>query len=64
MDSYLYAEQAIPRKKGVKTQEAANLAAFLLSSKASGITAQCIVVDAGMGINYFDQAIVSKVTQV
>ena len=64
VDSYLYAEQAILRKKGVKTQEAANLAAFLLSSRASGITAQSIVVDAGMGINYFDNAIVSHVNQV
>jgi len=61
VDSYLFAEQAIPRKQGVKTQEAANLAAFLLSSRASGITAQSIVVDAGMGINYFDNAITSQV---
>lgn len=64
VDSYLYAEQAIPRKKGVKTQEAANLAVFLLSSRASGITSQCLVVDAGMGTNYFDNDIVSKVNKV
>jgi enoyl-[acyl-carrier protein] reductase I len=63
VDSYLFAEQAIPRKKGVKTQEAANLAVFLLSARASGITAQSIVVDAGMGINYFDNAVVSLVNK-
>ena len=61
VDSYLFAEQAIPRKQGLKTAEAANLAAFLLSERASGITSQCIVVDAGMGTNYFDSEIVSKV---
>ena len=61
VDSYLYAEQAILRKKGVQTQEAANTAVFLLSPRSSGITAQCIVVDAGMGINYFDSTIVQQV---
>ena len=61
VDSYLFAERAILRKKGVKTAEAANAAAFLLSPRSSGITAQTIVVDAGMGINYFDTDIVSKV---
>ncbi len=61
VDSYLYAEQAIPRKRGLKTSEAANLAAFLLSQRSSGINAQCLVVDAGMGINYFDKQIVGKV---
>lgn len=61
VDSYIYAEAAIPRKRGVKTAEAANTAAFLLSPRSSGISAQCIVVDAGMGINYFDSEIVSKV---
>ena len=61
VDSYLYAEKAVLRKTGVKTEEAANLAAFLLSGRASGITGQAIVVDAGMGLNYFDAEIVSKV---
>jgi len=61
VDSYLFAEQAIPRQKGVSTKEAANLAVFLLSPRASGVTAQNIVVDAGMGINYFDNAIISRV---
>jgi len=61
VDSYLFAEQVIPRKRGLETAEAANLAAFLLSIRSSGINAQSIVVDAGMAINYFDAAIIRKV---
>lgn len=60
VDSYLYAEQIIPRKEAVQTQEAANVAAFLLSSRSSGICAQSLVVDAGMSINYFDADVVGK----
>ncbi|HID02242.1 MAG TPA: SDR family oxidoreductase [Desulfobacterales bacterium] len=58
VDSYLYAEKAILRKKALKTSEAADLAAFLLSPRSSGITAQTMVVDAGMSVNYFDSEIV------
>lgn len=61
VDSYLYAEQIIPRGRAVQTQEAANVALFLLSPRSSGINAQSIVVDAGMSINYFDRRIVEKV---
>ena len=60
VDSYLFAEQVIPRKRAVETQEAANAAAFLLSPRSSGINAQRIVVDAGMSINYFDGEIVRR----
>jgi enoyl-[acyl-carrier protein] reductase I len=60
VDSYLFAEQVIPRKKALQTEEAANVAAFLLSPRSSGINAQSIVVDAGMSINYFDQDIVRR----
>src|SRR6185436_12722227 len=60
VDSYLYAEQVIPRKEAVQTQEAADVAVFLLSPKSSGIVAQNIVVDAGMSINYFDAEIVAR----
>ncbi len=63
VDSYLYAEKVIPRKKAVATEEAANVAAFLLSPRSSGINAQQIVVDAGMSINYFDREIVAKSLQ-
>ena len=63
VDSYLYAEKLTLRKKGLQTSEAADLATFLLSERASGINAQCIVVDAGMGINYFDADIIAKLIQ-
>jgi enoyl-[acyl-carrier protein] reductase I len=58
VDSYLYAEQATLRKRAVETEEVANVAAFLLSSRSSGINAQRIVVDAGMSTNYFDDALI------
>ena len=61
VDSYLFAEKATLRKKALTTQEAANLAVFLLSERSSGITAQTIVVDAGMAVNYFDREIVRGV---
>lgn len=60
VDSYLYAEQIIPRKKAVQTEEAANVALFLLSPRSSGICAQSLVVDAGMSINYFDAEIIRR----
>ena len=60
VDSYLYAEKAVLRKRAITTQEAADAAVFLLSERASGITAQTLVVDGGMAVNYFDQEIVSK----
>jgi len=60
VDAYLYAEQAIPRKQAVATEEAANVAAFLLSPRSSGINAQRLVVDAGMSINYFDRDLVAR----
>jgi enoyl-[acyl-carrier protein] reductase I len=62
VDSYLYAEKVIPRGRAVQTDEVANTAAFLLSTRSSGITAQSLVVDAGMSINYFDAAVVDAVT--
>jgi len=61
VDAYLFAEQVIPRGKAVQTPEAANVAAFLLSPRSSGINAQQIVVDAGMAINYFDASIIERV---
>ena len=60
MDAYLYAEQVIPRRHAVKTEEVANVATFLLSPRSSAINAQTIVIDAGMSINYFDKQIVQK----
>lgn len=58
IDSYLYAEQATLRKEAVQTEEVANAVAFLLSPRSSGINAQGVVIDAGMGVNYFDRVLV------
>ena len=63
VDSYLFAEKVIPRGEAVQTEEAANVAVFLLSPRSSGIAAQTLVVDAGMSMNYFDQQIVRNVTR-
>ncbi|MEW6382051.1 MAG: SDR family oxidoreductase [bacterium] len=60
IDYYLFAEQLTLRKKALATREVANVVAFLLSSRSSGINAQTLVVDAGMSINYFDKSIVRK----
>ena len=60
VDAYLYAEQATLRKQAVQTEEVANVAAFLLSPRSSGINAQRIVVDAGMAINYFDRELIRR----
>lgn len=63
VDSYLYAEKLTLRKKGLQTAEVANIAAFLLSGRSSAITAQTIVADGGMGINYFDADIIARVVE-
>jgi enoyl-[acyl-carrier protein] reductase I len=60
VDSYLYAEQATLRKRAVQSEEAANVAAFLLSPRSSGINAQRIIVDAGMSTNYFDAELIKS----
>ncbi len=59
VDSYLFAEKAVLRKRALTTQEAADTAVFLLSERSSGINSQTLVVDGGMGINFFDQEIVA-----
>lgn len=58
IDSYLHAEKATLRKRAVQTDEVANVVAFLLSPRSSGINAQGLVIDAGMSINYFDDSLV------
>jgi enoyl-[acyl-carrier protein] reductase I len=58
VDSYLFAEKATLRKKAVQTDEVASAVAFMLSPRSSGINSQGIVVDAGMGTNYFDDELV------
>lgn len=63
VDAYLYAEQVTLRREAVKTEEVANVAAFLLSPRSSGINAQRIIVDAGMEVNYFDRDLIDRVTR-
>jgi len=60
VDSYLFAEQATLRKQAVRTEEVAAAIAFLLSPRSAGINAQGLVIDAGMGINYFDRKLVGR----
>lgn len=64
LDSYLFAEQTIPRHRAVATEEAASTAVFLLSPASSGIAAQKIVVDAGMEINFFNRETIRKSVSV
>lgn len=59
VDSYLFAEKAVLRKRALTTKEAANAAVFLLSGRSSGINCQTLVVDGGMAVNYFDQEIIA-----
>ncbi|TWT90609.1 Enoyl-[acyl-carrier-protein] reductase [NADH] FabI [Pseudobythopirellula maris] len=63
VDSYLYAEQATLRGEALRTDEAASTAVFLLSPRSSGINGQKLVVDAGMGANYFDESLVRAVVE-
>ncbi|MEM9701752.1 MAG: SDR family oxidoreductase [Planctomycetota bacterium] len=58
LDSYLFAERATLRNAAVTTPEVANAVAFLLSPRSSGINAQHLCIDAGMGVNYFDADLV------
>ncbi|HTF89895.1 MAG TPA: SDR family oxidoreductase [Planctomycetota bacterium] len=63
LDNYLYAEMATLRHRALATAEVANTVLFLLSQRSSGINAQGLVVDAGMGVNFFDRAIVERATR-
>lgn len=58
LENYLYAEKLTFRKRAVETQEVANAVAFLLSERASGINGAGLVIDAGLGQNYFDRELV------
>ena len=58
LESYLYAEKLTFRKRNLETQEVANTAVFLLSPRSSGINGATLVVDAGLGANYFDKEII------
>lgn len=58
MESYLYAEKLTFRKRALATQEVANAVAFLLSERSSGVNGTALVVDAGLGSNYFDKDVI------
>jgi len=58
LESYLYAEKLTLRKRNLATQEVADVALFLLSERSSGVNGATVVVDAGLGSNYFDQEII------
>lgn len=63
IDSYLFAEKLTLRKQNLQTTEVAKTAVFLLSPASSGINAQNVVVDAGMGVNSFEEEVVYKATR-
>lgn len=63
LESYLFAEELTLRKRGLETREVADTALFLLSPRSSGINAQGLVVDAGMGVNAFDARIIERTTR-
>jgi enoyl-[acyl-carrier protein] reductase I len=61
--SYLHAEALTLRRRGLETREVADCALYLLSPRSSGINAQGVVVDAGMGVNAFDARVVERSTR-
>ncbi len=58
LESYLYSEKLTFRKRALETQEVANAVAFLISERSSGMNGSGLTLDAGMGINYFDEEVV------
>ncbi len=64
LDNYLFAEALTFRKTALKTEEVANTALFLLSECSSAINGQGIVVDAGLGLNFFDETVVQAFSNI
>ncbi|MCC5022641.1 MAG: SDR family oxidoreductase [Candidatus Synoicihabitans palmerolidicus] len=58
LESYLYAGKLTFRKQNLATQEVANTVVYLLSDRSSGHNGATLVVDAGLGSNFFDAEIV------
>ncbi|MDI1337680.1 MAG: SDR family oxidoreductase [Lacunisphaera sp.] len=58
IESYLYAEKLTFRKRNLETQEVANATLFLLSERSSGLNGTTLVVDAGLGSNFFDKDLI------
>ncbi|HEY3755900.1 MAG TPA: SDR family oxidoreductase [Opitutaceae bacterium] len=58
VESYLYAEKLTYRKRNLETREVADATLFLLSPRSSGVNGTTLVVDAGLGSNYFDRDVI------
>lgn len=58
LESYLYTEKLTFRRRNLSTAEVANAALFLLSPRSSGLNGTTVVVDAGLGSNFYDKDIV------
>lgn len=58
IESYLYAEKLTFRRRNLETREVADTALFLLSPRSSGINGATVIVDAGLGSNYFDREVI------
>jgi enoyl-[acyl-carrier protein] reductase I len=58
LESYLYAEKLTYRKRALATQEVADATVFLLSARSSGLNGATLIVDAGLGANYFDKDVI------
>jgi enoyl-[acyl-carrier protein] reductase I len=58
LESYLYSEKLTFRKQNLTTQEVANTVVYLLSERSSGHNGATLVVDAGLGSNFYDAEII------
>jgi enoyl-[acyl-carrier protein] reductase I len=58
LESYLFTEKLTFRKRNLSTAEVADTALFLLSERSSGLNGTTLVVDAGLGSNFYDKDIV------
>lgn len=58
LESFLYAEKLTFRKRALETQEVADAAVFLLSARSSGCNGATLIIDAGLGCNYFDRDVI------
>lgn len=58
LESYLFTEKLTFRRRNLSTQEVADTVLFLLSERSSGLNGATLVVDAGLGSNFYDKDIV------